>query len=216
MTDHMLTPLRSFSEAGHLITNADVLVAEEVLSEYGAIPAGRCMHLTDATGPNQTPVAKLGCVGNNKVPVWIFRPSDSYSAGFEGPDSATEVGPSWDTGVEKKLLMFVGLEGTELITTEFDKTRDYKVGEYLKAPEMGQSGAASELIDAQTKAGVVTNAAVVHGAQTIVGIVSPGAVSPMDDVSGRDVYGNFGLSLYTCYKPPVAGLIAGIPTDLTA
>lgn len=213
MTDHMLTPLRSFSKAGHLIVNAKVLPSEELLSEFSAVPAGRCMHLIDATTSGQIPVAKLGCSGNNKLPVFIFRPSDSYSAGFEGPDPTTEYGPSYDTGSEGVLLMFVGLEGTELQTTEFDKTRVYKQGDYLRAPELGEVGTGNN-VDAQTIAGILTNATVVHGAHTIVGMVSPGAGSPMDDPSGRDVYGNFILTLHTMYKPPVQGLLTAAAGNL--
>ncbi len=108
MTDHMLTPLRSFSKSGHLVTNGNVLPSEEQLFPYGAIPGGRCMHLQPLTAPNTLPVAKLGCTGHHKIPVFLYRASDSYSAGFEGPDAQVENGPSWHTGVEKRLLMFTG------------------------------------------------------------------------------------------------------------
>jgi len=196
-----------------MITNAGVLASEEALSEYNAIPAGRCMHLTDATSSNETPVAKLGCNGNRKLPVFIFRPSDSFSAGFEGPSSETEFGPTWATGTEKKLLMFVGLEGTELMTTEFDRTRTYKQGDYLRSPELGDDGA-GDAVDAQTIAGMLTNDNVVHGVHTIVGMVSPGSGSPMNDTAERDVYGNYVLSLHTMYKPPIEGLLTAASTNL--
>ena len=217
MTDHMLTPLRHFWNGSHLITNGAVDATEESLSEYQAIPGGRCMHLTNATGSNELPTAKLGCTGNAKVPVWLYRASDSYSAGFPGPDPATYVGPSWDVGVEQRLLMFVGLEGFELATTEFDTTQTYQVGEYLRAGEDGEALADTDAADQQDDirnfAGVVTNksradAALTHGAHTIIGIVSPGFASPQAAADGTDEYGNQVLSLYTTYRPPVAGLTA--------
>ena len=67
MTDHMLTPLKHFWEGSHLVTNGSVDATEESNSEWYAIPGGRCMHLTNATGPNELPSALLGCDGNNKI-----------------------------------------------------------------------------------------------------------------------------------------------------
>lgn len=214
MTKNMLTPLRHFWEGSHLVCNAKVAPSEEALSEYGAIPAGRAMHLTNATGPNDLPVAKLGCDGNEKVPVFIYRPSDSYSVGYEGPDPATELGPSWVTeGDERGVLMFVGMEGFELATTEFNSARTYKVGEYLRAPEH-DTGAPDAQVDVRTVAGVLTNDTVVNGVDTIIGVVSPGVNAPMAAADGTDEYGNQTLSFYTTYRPPIAGLLNGTPVNV--
>lgn len=218
MTDHMLTPLKSFWNGSHLVTNGAVDAAQAALSEYKAVPGGRCLHLTDATGPNEVPSAKLGCDGNEKIPVWLYRDSDSYSAGMAGgePDSSTYTGPSWNNGVEQRLLMFVGLEGFELSTTEFDSTQNYTVGQYLVAPE----ATAGDADDIQNVAGVATNVAVdnggvvANGAHCIIGIVSPGVSSPMAGAySGNangDEYGNDVLSLYTTYRPQIAALPVGV------
>lgn len=218
MTDHMLTPLKHFYKGSHLVTNGAVDATQAGLSEYSRVPAGRCLHLTNATGPGEVPTAKLGCDGNEKLPVWLFRDSDSYSAGQAGaaPDSTTYNGPSWSNGVEQRLLMFVGLEGFELSTTEFDSAQVYKVGEYLVAPEE----TAADATDIQDVAGVATNQAannggvIANGAHCIIGIVSPGVSSPMaGDYAGNengDEFGNDVLSFYTTYRPQIAALAAGV------
>ena len=212
MHSHMLTPLRSFSESGHLVANITFDSTEEALSEFGAIPAGRCLHMTNLTGQNQIPVCKWGCEGNEKIPVFLYRPSDSYSGGYPGPDPTTNMGPTWSTGVERRILGYVGMEGFELATTEFDTSRAYKVGHYLKALELSNNTDADE---AQTSAGVLTNNTVRYGADTIVGIVSPGVASPMAKDNVHDEYHNKVLSFYTTYRPPVEGLRNGTPTNLT-
>lgn len=214
MTDHMLTPLRAVDSAGHLVVNMSVNAAEEAASEFQRIPGGRLMHLTDATNQNELPVAKLGCSGNQKIPVWLYRDSDSYSAGFEGPDVAVVVHPTWNTGMEKRLLGYIGLEGFELATTEFDKNRTYLVGQYLRAPQAGESGAANLSVDVNTIAGIVTNATVRNGVETIIGIVSPGVAAPMQKDNRIDEYGNHVLTLYTTYRPPVQGVRQGVAVNV--
>ena len=215
MTKHMLTPLRSKRDPAHLVLNAVPNATEATYFIDQAVPAGRCMHLVRDTGPGQLPNAKLGCTGNNKLPVWIYRASDSYSAGYAGPDPAVETGVTWSTGMSGGILMYVGMEGFELATTEYDKTLTYVVGDYLRAPEPNM--AADPLTDEfRDVAGVVTNANATYGGSTIVGIVSPGFIGQRFDDPGRDPFRNQVLSLYTTYRPPVAGLVAGTPTNLTA
>ena len=215
MTRHMLTPLRSKRESGHLVLNAVPDAAEGAKFLDQAVPAGRCMHLVKTTGVGEMPAAKLGCVGNAKVPIWIYRDSDSYSAGIAGPDPAVENGPPWDTGMDGGILMFVGLEGFELMTTEFDKNQTYYVGDYLRAPEHN-SGAADPIADARDVAGVATKALAVFGSTTIVGIVSPGVMGSRYDEDQRDAHRNEVLSFFTTYRPPVAALVSGTPTNATA
>lgn len=219
MISHMLTPLRGTVEAGHLVTNTRVFGDEAAVSDYGAIPAGRCMHLTGTTDPNTIPVAKLGCSGNNKIPVFIFRSSDSWSVGVAGPDSTQVTHPSWAGGEYEKVLVYVGLEGFELMTTEFDTEQDYKVGDYLCSPEATEAVSASvatDLRDAVNNyAGKLTkktlaDSDVLYGVDTIVGIVSAGVHSDMDRDNEHDVYGNKVLPFYTTYRPP----LQGVPAEL--
>lgn len=226
MTTHMLTPLKFYHDGTHLVTNAVPDATEATKFVEQAIPAGRCMHIARNAGSGEKPAAKLGCAGNNKIPVFIFRPSDSYSAGFAGPDSATDMMPGWNAGGTGMILMFVGMEGFELETTEFDKTRSYTIGDYLVAPEHN-AAAADPLANARNIAGVLTNldsslatpAAPKHGASTIIGQVSPGVWNPM--APGRSTadhklspYGTEVLSFYTKYDPPIEGLKQGTPTNL--
>lgn len=222
MTRHMLTPLRHFYQGNHLIGHAAMDATEEQYQEYGRHPSGRCMHLV----PGQTecgnlPLARLGCEGNNKIPVFLFRDSDSYSgAGFAGPDPAVENGPAWSTGINSvgRHLVFIGLEGFELATTEFDKTAGpYHVGDYLRAPEF-DSGAQDKYENARTVAGILTKGDTPYGASTIVGIVSSSAPNDVDTKQTPDEnpYGERALSFYTTYRPPVQGLLDGTPVDVGA
>jgi hypothetical protein len=216
MTAHMLTPLRAYAESGHLVTNIKTDPVQAAASEFYRIPAGRCLHTTNATGPNEVPICKLGCEGNGKIPVFLFRDSDSYSAGYEGPNPATALVPAWSTGQDSRLLAFVGLEGYELATTEFDTTRTYLVGQALRSPEVGSTAGVTDVqVDVQNHAGMLTNASVVHGADTIVGIVSPGFASPQAEDPGIDEHLNKVLTFYTRYTPPIQGLLNGTPTNLT-
>jgi len=222
MTKNMLTPLRHFYNGAHLITHASTDPAETALQQFEAHPAGRCMHLKPGvTATGELPIALLGCDGNNKIPVHLFRASDTYSAaGYAGPSSATENGPSWSAGntTADRNLMFVGLEGYELATTEFDKTqRPYHVGDYLRAPEHN-SGAADTTVDIRTVAGVLTKAGITHGASTIVGIVSSNVPNDEDSTQTPDEnpYGEMALSFYTTYRPPIAGLLNGTPVNIGA
>ena len=215
MTAHVLHPLRSKRDPAHLVVNAMVDSDQAALFVDEAVPAGRCMHLTRTTASGAMPSAKLGTTGNAKVPVWIYRDSDSYSAGYLGPNPATSTGPGWSTGMEGGILMYVGLEGFELATTEFDSEIDYVVGDYLRAPEF-TVGTGDDANEARTVAGVVTSANAVFGASTIIGIVSPGFIGERFDGTGYDPFRNKVLSFFTTYRPPVAGLVNGTPTNLTA
>lgn len=215
MTAHVLHPLRSKRDPAHLVVNAKVDADQAALFPDEAVPAGRCMHLTRTTASGAMPNAKLGTTGNSKIPVWIYRDSDSYSAGYLGPDPATSIGPGWSTGMEGGILMYVGLEGFELSTTEFDSEIDYVVGDYLRAPEF-TTGTGDDANEARTVAGIVTSADAVFGGATIIGIVSPGFIGERFDGTGYDPFRNKVLSFYTTYRPPVAGLVAGTPTNLSA
>lgn len=203
MTSHRLQPLRHFYQGAHLVVNAVPDAAQAALMTGGYIPAGRCMHLNPATKYGQLPGSKLGCAGNNKIPVWLFRDSDAYSGGFPGDNVATSTAPVWADGSTGQLLHFVGLEGFELATSEFQKARDYTIGDYLKAPEYDNSGATH----ANNTAGIVTNDTVRWGTETIVGIVAPGEWAPYglrssgsnDQVLDPD--GTKMLAFYTTYRP---------------
>lgn len=216
MTKHMLTPLRSKRDPAHLVLNAIPDAVQAALFPDQAIPAGRCMHLVKNTVSGVLPNARLGCTGNAKIPVWIYRASDSYSAGFKGPDPSAANGPGWATGVRGAILMYVGLDGFELSTTEFDDSLTYNVGDYLRAPEANPA-ANPMATEVQDVAGVVTKALAVYGSTTIVGQVSPGYVgdSPRG-VVGMDPFGNKVLTFYTRYIPPVAAIVSGTPTNATA
>lgn len=222
MTTHMLTPLRFYHDGTHLICNATPDPTEAAQFQYLATPAGRCMHLVPNTGPGQKAAARLGCQGNNKIPVFIYRASDSYSAGFVGPDVTTDLMPGWDAGGTGNILMFVGMEGFELQTTEFDKTQTYNIGDYLVAPEY-DPGAVNPVTQARDVAGVLTNfdatlnipGKPLHGASTIVGQVSPNIWEPMgfDRSAGGhqlSAYQTEVLSFYTKYDPPIEGLSAAV------
>jgi hypothetical protein len=112
--------------------------------------------------------------------------------------------------------MYVGLDGFELSTTEYDDAQSYVVGDYLRAPE-ADPGADPMATEVQDVAGVVTKALAVYGSTTIVGQVSPGYVgdSPRG-VVGMDPFGNKVLTFYTRYIPPVAAIVSGTPTNATA
>jgi hypothetical protein len=210
MISSMLTPLRGVDEAGHLVANVRVSAEQAALSEYGRIPSGRCMHIVPAVAdPFTVPTVELGCSGNNAIPGFIYRDSDSWSVGVPGPSSVTATGPSWSGGVDERLLMYVGLEGYELMTTEFDATRTYKQGDYLKSPTVAEAeaGAADDETDAvRNYAGRLTNDTVVYGIDTVVGIVSPGVSSPMERATGVDPHNNRVLCFYTTYRPPFAAV----------
>ncbi len=105
------------------------------------------------------------------------------------------------------------MQGFELQTTEFDTTRTYKNGDYLKSPELGENPPLAPAIDAQTRAGMLTNDTVLYGAYTIVGIVSPGVAAPKAEPP-LDEYNNKVLSFYTCYIPPVEATLATITTGV--
>ena len=222
MTTHMLTPLRFYHDGTHLICNATPDAVEAAQFLYGATPAGRCMHLSRVTGPGEKAAAKLGCEGNDKIPVFIYRASDSYSAGFVGPDVTVDNQPGWDTGGTGNILMFVGMEGFELQTTEFDKTQTYVVGDYLVAPEY-DPGAVDPVTQARDVAGVLTNVdnsltvpgKPLRGASTIVGQVSPAVWEPLAkdrSLAGQNVspYGTEVLSFYTKIDAPIEGLSAAV------
>ena len=214
MTQHMLTPLRHMYQGSHLICNAAATPSEEALFEHGAIPAGRAMHLVAATGPGEVASAILGCSGNQKVPVFIFHESDQFSTGMPADIGLIDNGPNWAAGDEgQRILMFVGLEGFELATTEYDDGRTYLVGEYVRAPELSERGATAEQTFARDSAGKLTNDTVENGVETIIGMVSPGAET--DDPDGLDPYGNNVISIYTMYRPPIQGLLNGTPTNVT-
>lgn len=217
MTGSMLTPIRHVYDANRLITGVKCDPTEEAFFLYQAIPSGRCGHLDPNTGTGEKPLFKLGCTGNEKVPCFIFRDSDEPSTGFESSPIPADNGVNWAQGSEgQRVLVYVGFEGMEMATTEFDSGRAYVVGEYLRAPEMGSTyKAATPNQDwARDSAGKLTNDTVVNGADTIVGIVAPGVVR--DDNPQVDEYKNTVLAFYTTYRPPVAGLITGTPTNITA
>lgn len=209
MISSRLTPLRGVDEAGHLVANVRVSADEAALSEYGRIPSGRCVHIVPAMAdPFTVPIVELGCVGNNAIPGFVYRDSDSWSVGVAGPSSVTATGPSWSGGVDERLLMYVGLEGYELMTTEFDSTRTYKQGEYLKSLTVAAAvaGPATDDTDAvRNFAGRLTNESVVYGVDTVIGIVSPGVSSPMA-TPGTDPSNNRVLCFYTTYRPPFAAI----------
>lgn len=208
MTTNMLVPLRHYRNGNHLVTNAKCDPAEELWSTHGRIPAGRCMHLTNLTDPGQVPIAKLGCgaqynTGFGKIPVYIYRDSDSYSVKFDGPNSTTALGPSWATGAEEPVvLMFVGLEGFELATTEYVvASGPYKVGQFLRSSERTTVGALTnaDAPDIQNVAGKLSPG--LRGTHTIVGLVSPGVGDDNGPTDATDTYGNLLLSFYTTYRP---------------
>jgi hypothetical protein len=215
MTRHMLTPLRSKRDPAHLVLNAVPDATQAAFFRDQAVPAGRCMHLVKNTGSGELPNAKLGCTGNAKVPVWIYRASDSYSAGYAGPEPSVANGPGWATGMRGAILMYVGFDGFELSTTEYDQDQNYTVGDYLRAPEADANAVDMEA-EVRNVAGVVTKALAVYGSTTIVGQVSPGYVGDSPRGVGFDPFGNKVLTFYTRYVPPVAGLVTGTPTSGTA
>lgn len=174
MVTHRLQPLRHFYQGAHLIVNAVPDAAQAALATGGYIPSGRCMHLSPTTKYGRMPTSKLGCVGHNKIPVWLFRDSDAYSGGFPGQSSASATNIVWADGAYSNLLHFVGLEGYELATSEFKKTVAYVVGQYLIAPEPATNDTAG--MDA---AGIVEPIALgIPDDKTVVGIVAPGEFSP--------------------------------------
>lgn len=215
MTQHMLTPLRSKREPGDLVLNVIPDATQAAFFLDQAIPPGRCMHLVKNTGSGVMPNAKLGCTGNGKLPVWIYRASDSHSAGYAGPVPSVARGPGWATGMNGGILCYVGLDGFELGTTEYDQDLTYNVGDYLRAPEADVAADPME-DEVRDVAGVVTNALAVYGSTTIVGQVSPGFVGVGPRGVGFDPFGNKMLTFYTRYLPPVAATVTGTPTDGTA
>jgi len=219
MTSHRLQPMRHFYKGNHLVCNAVPWATQTALFSENAMPAGRCLHLDPTADPGTLPTAKLGCSGNNKVPVWLFRDSDAYSGGFPGPSSVTSTSITWDDGSTGQLLFFVGLEGYELATSEFDKTQTYKVGQYLKAPEHDPGHGGGSAVHAQTIAGIATNDSVLYGRDTIVGIVSPAVFQPLGKIVSGDIIdpdGTAMLPFYTTYRPPVAALTTALLGDIKA
>jgi hypothetical protein len=149
--------------------------------------------------------------------VWIFRDSDAYSGGFPGEDSTVVNGPSWADGADGLILHFVGLEGFELATSEYDVSRTYLVGEELRAPEYDPLFAGGASVHINTLAGVVTNQNVRYGRECIIGIVAPSEYSPLINRSavGNNVIDENGtkiLTFYTTYRPPLENVNTAIVT----
>ncbi len=179
---------------------------EASLQENGTHPFGRCFHVgRDGTPSGQVPTARLGCEGHNKVPIYYFRDSTEYSdAGFAGGNS--ELGSEdWSQPNQFRRMFIVGLEGTELVTTEFDSSAGiYSTGDYLRAPEANPEADDRES-DIRQKAGVLTKEGADPYTSTIVGIVSPG-VEPSESrrsASLENCYSAKVISFYTTYRPPL-------------
>jgi hypothetical protein len=214
MVSHRLQPLRYFYDGAHLTCTAVPDSAQSALMTEGFIPAGRCMHLDRTKKPGALQVSKLGCNGGKKIPVWIFRDSDAYSGGFPGHDVTTVNHVTWADGSFGNLLHFVGVEGYELATSEFDTTRTYYVGDWLRAPEADTPLDATNLNDV---AGIVTNNTVRLGRECVVGIVSPNEWAPFQLTAGSpahqlDPNGTKMLSFYTTYRPPLENVDETIVT----
>lgn len=219
----MLLPLRSTYKSGHLVLDAKPTKTEEEYFVRKEIPAGRCMHIGAGSKPMTVATAKLGCSGANRIPVWIMHASGEFSTGsyLDYAESAGDNLPDWADGSnDKRVWMFVGLAGHELATTEFiGDFSTYDVGQQLKSVQMDSTnkGGASDQDFARNTAGKVTNVDVRHGAETIIGRVSPG---PTDDDPYRDdnldPYRNELLPFYTDYVPPLEATPTGISAVATA
>ncbi|GIW89626.1 MAG: hypothetical protein KatS3mg109_0058 [Pirellulaceae bacterium] len=193
-----LQVLRHYDGDGNLQRNMEMESAAESTFSDGVVPAGRVLSLS-TNGK-----ADLGVPGK-QVPMWLFRRTDRPSGGWKGESPKTATGLTWSDGSVKQFLCFVGIEGLEVATTEFDSTRTYNYNDFVIAPDAVKAAALGWAAD---EAGRLTNEGVVHGAHSIVGVVSkkPGDYSR---------FNNSYLVVYTLYRPPVEGLLAGTPTNIT-
>jgi hypothetical protein len=191
--------LRSYDGDGNLQRIVKPAAAQEALFANGAIPAGRCMSL------NSSGESELGVTGR-RVPLWIFRRSNSPSGGWSGEAVASSSDLTWADGSNHAFLHFVGIEGLEIATTEFIDGQTYTLNTLLSA-RMSDNAAYSTDAQRAAGAGVVYSTGVVHGAHPVVGVVSR---------TGYERFNRNYVTFYTLYRPPVEGLINGTPVNVTA
>ena len=204
MTRNNLQVLRAYDGGTVLQRNVKMNDAQSALFSNGAVPAGRCISLgSDGEG-------YLG-VSGNRVPMWLFRSTDKPSSGMQGPPATTATEMTWADGSVNAVLAFVGLEGLEIATTEYNKNETFNFNDPLTA-RMSNNAAYSTDAARAANAGVVFKTGVVYGAHPVVGVVS-------DPPTGPNNYRRFDqpyLVFYTCWRPPVAGLILNTPVNVAA
>jgi len=202
MTRNNLQVLRHYDGDGNLQRNVQMAAAQIALFATGAVPAGRCVSLgSDGLG-------YLGVAGS-RVPLWLFRSTDKPSSGMQGPAAASATEMTWADGSVNAVLAFVGLEGLEIATTEYNKSETFNYND-LVACRLSTNAAYTTDTERAAGAGVVFKTGVVHGAHAIVGVVS----QPPTGIGSYSRFDNAYLCLWTCYRPPVAGLITGTPVNI--
>ncbi len=203
----MVTPINAMSQhklevvkgidgfEGTLVKNLKPSAAQEVLFPNAGVYAGRCM------SRNSAGETELGCAGR-AVPMWQFRTSNLPSTGYSDPISVdTAVDLTQQDGREHRVLYYVGIEGLELITTEYIVSTGtaYAHNQFLKAPPASAFSGDANIV---AGAGVVTNAAVVYGKDAVIGVVS--------ELSTLATYRVPMLQFFSLYRPPIEGLAAGL------
>lgn len=194
-----LQVLRHYDGDGNLQRVMKIPAAVEATFADNAVPAGRVLSLNSATGE-----ADLGVPGK-QVPMWLFRRTDRPSGGWKGEPATTATGLTWSDGSVEQFLCFVGIEGLEVATTEFDNAQTYNYNDFVIAPDGPKAIGLGWTLD---QAGRLTNQGVVYGAHPVVGVVSkiPGDYSR---------FNNTYLVVYTLYRPPIEGLLNGTPVNVT-
>lgn len=195
MTEHKLEVARTIDGFENvLIKHVKMSSAQRAKFPHGGVFAGRCV------SRNSSGEAELGVTGH-RVPLWLFRDTNKPSTGSFSDPVAVADAPhvTFKSDAVEKTLAYVGIEGLELQTTEFDADETYNINDFLTAPPVG-SMTDPEILES---AGVITNAGIVYGRNPIVGIVSEVGFTAPHRINM--------LSFYTLYRPAIAGLPNGIP-----
>lgn len=201
MVAHKLEVIRSYDGEDTLQVNVKPDATQAAIFPNKAVFAGRCLHF------NAARQGELG-VSGHQVPLWLFRQTDRPSGGFNGVAATAATQLSWQDGSKGEYLAFVGIQGLEISTTEFDTAQTYAINDLLTAPLFSDA-----TFDTDAKklagAGVVSNkntaaATVKWGKDPVVGVISN-----LDQTTPHA--GLKMLRFYTIYMPPIEALAANTP-----
>lgn len=214
MTETNMQVLRQYDGGMILQANVKPAAAQVAIFADGAIPAGRCC------SRNSVGELELG-VSGRRVPMWIWRRSDAPSTGSEYTPVSSATDLTFADGSTKQVLCFVGIEGLEIATTEYLKDSNNGNGTYainaLVSARMTSDSSYADDAARAAGAGKLFFYNVFYGAHAVVGVVSAvGNTYGIEPATGARRFGLTYLQIYTLYRPPVEGLVTGIPTNKTA
>lgn len=199
MSQHKLEVARTIDGFENvLVKSLKPSAVQEALFPNNGIYAGRCM------SRNSSGETELGCTGN-RVPYWLFRTTNLPSTGYSDPQAVQNAPDlTQQDGREHVVLHFAGIEGLEMITSEYVKSSGtaYALNQFLKAP------AATGTDDNKVAlGGVVTNHEVKYGRDAIVGVVS--------EMTTQAAYRVDMLQFFTLYRPPIEAIDPTILNGVT-